>query len=127
MIDDDDDDDNDFDDDNFDDGEYKGKRRLTLKNAIAFVDKNYPELIFMVPKNKRWLPPSFSSSVYMVRGDPLASLKLDVGSELSLLPKKITSKHMRRYYLDNPVVVVVDTIDFALSARHAEITVSRYI
>ena len=103
-----------------------GNERLTLKNAIAFVDVEYPSLVFMIPKHKRWLPKSFSSSVYMVRGDPTLSLQLEVGSELSLTPRKFTSRAMQRYFLDNPVTAIVETIDFAVSARRAELTLSRF-
>jgi len=125
-----DDKDNDDYNDNNDDFYGQNQKRLTLKTAIAFKDQNYPDLIFLIPKKNRWLMnysnKSISASVYLIRGDPLLSLHLDVGTELSLLPRKITSKAMSKYYLDNPVVMVVDTIDFALSARQASLTLSRY-
>jgi len=75
----------------------RGKRRLTLKNSVSFVDESYPDLVFLIPKAtaKLWRIAGcvgdeesvIEASVYVKRdgiGGSTWLLDLDSGARLTL-------------------------------------------
>jgi hypothetical protein len=80
------------------DSANKDKKRLTLKNSVAYIDDSLlPEMVFLIPKrtaNKRFIKglgeEFITVSVYMDRtsgNDPLLLLDLEPGTFLNLRRK----------------------------------------
>ena len=105
--------------------EENGRRRnATLKTSTAFIDLEYPELIFLIPKNisrmcKHIIMDDIPASVYMKKdqgGVGLGStwaMELETGSQLKL-------KH-RRGRDSVELIVCVEAIHMTKSGRQADI------
>ena len=61
------------------------KRKLTLKNAEAFIDPSIPDVVFLIEKD--CCECEKTAVAYMRRGDPTLTLDLDCSRVLSLYPQ----------------------------------------
>ena len=76
--------------------------RATLRNSVAYMDDNFPDLVFLVPKHvsREWQATEYNTpefarvSVYMKRSRDNATLLLDLPSRtlLSLRPRKFAHR-----------------------------------
>jgi hypothetical protein len=62
------------------------KRKLTLKNADAFLDPNMPDAVFLIEKGSGEEEGEKRAVAYMRRGNPTLALDLEFGMVLSLTP-----------------------------------------
>jgi hypothetical protein len=64
----------------------KRKRKLTLKNADAFLDPSIPDAVFLIEKDSGDEEGEKRAVAYMRRGNPTLALDLEFGMVLSLTP-----------------------------------------
>jgi hypothetical protein len=86
------------------------KRQLTLKNARAFHDRNFPDIVFLIDKNDEE-----HAVAYMRKGSPTLALDLDCSSTLQLLS---TGKK-------KPTMITMNITSMELYPRRADLALAR--
>ena len=108
--------------------------RRTLRDSIAFVDNEYPDLVFLAPRHvaREWLFSQYQTpvhtllSVYMRRArDPLLLLDLPSNALLRLRPRR--SNHHHQHQGDDEMVGVMARVRSLCMTdrhgRHAEVEI----